>query len=166
VEQIEPLFPSGPNMGQPVTRIQGAVLTDNNVLIMSRSWSTATKQLLAMKLDNPAAFFSGTAADPKSHCETNWLYGCECLAYGSDPNTLITITEFVNNRDITIWSLTDILNLVGGALTIAEHQMRLSAMQADLDTLSWAVAHYEEQIDCAIEQGLTEFDASAYIPTC
>lgn len=143
-------------------RIQGALIVDG-VMILSRSWSAQTMSLVVQHIASGETF-SGTESDPETHNEANWLYGCEGLAIQGD--NLITVTEFVNNRNVTAFLLDDVISLVDGSKTIEEHQDLLAAMQAQHTVLGAAIDYYESQIACAISWSLESFDASTFIPDC
>ncbi|PAJ73236.1 hypothetical protein CJF42_16755 [Pseudoalteromonas sp. NBT06-2] len=127
--EIKPVFPSGDEKGDTVTRIQGAAFVNNNLLIVNRSYSDKTKQLQVLQYQKmPTSsgfdatqlngFFSGTESNPNSYQHKNWLYGCEdlCIDKGisqeSEINYLYTVTEFADHRNIYTAKLSDIINLV------------------------------------------------------
>jgi hypothetical protein len=114
--QSEPLFPAGPDVGTTVTRIQGGIIS-GNALILSRSWSTTTKQLMVLNLSDPAKYFVGTGADPQTHNDANWLRGGEAISAGLDDDSMVTVTEFQNYRNVTQWDLADVRGLVDASLT-------------------------------------------------
>ncbi len=96
--QIDPVFPSGDETGQELTRIQGAVVKDN-VLIMNRSYQDDTYQLIVIRYANIFAdplvitdFFAGTTSSPHGYNNKNWLYGCEDMEYYN--GRVYTVTEF------------------------------------------------------------------------
>lgn len=96
--QIDPVFPSGDDKGTRLTRIQGAIIKDN-VLILNRSYSTETYQLIVMRyadilVDPPVLtdFFSGTTSNKHGYNKENWLKGCEDMEFYND--RVYTITEF------------------------------------------------------------------------
>ncbi|HMV09913.1 MAG TPA: hypothetical protein PK325_03215 [Cyclobacteriaceae bacterium] len=96
--QIDPVFPSGDEIGQELTRIQGAIIKDN-VLIMNRSYQDETYQLLVIRYANIFAdplvitdFFTGTTSNPHGYNNKNWLYGCEDMEYYN--GRVYTVTEF------------------------------------------------------------------------
>ena len=117
--QLEPLFPSGSDMGETMTRVQGAVIKDNT-LIIHRSYTTgyyASKQLVVIEYDDilaeepvVKAFFSGSNDDKHQHKPKNWLSGCEDLTLVD--GELWTITDFVNDRYIYCAKLVDIEGLL------------------------------------------------------
>ncbi len=117
--QIDPLFPSGSEKDRTVTRIQGALIRDNT-LIINRSFSTSTMQLLVMEYEDilnstysskTKKYFSGTLSDKRKYNYKNWIYGCEDLTLTSD-NKVLTVSEFVDNRYIFSASLEDIKELM------------------------------------------------------
>ena len=162
-QQFEPLFPSGPSAGLTVSRIQGALLLGGK-LIINRSWSVATKQLLILDTYDPEAYFCGTAAAPKTHHETNWLYGCEGLCLVGDK--IATVTEFVNQRQITLWGRDAMLALASGEMTIEQHSARVAALWAQANAVQAEATVYESQVNCAIEKGLTGFNRSMFVDDC
>lgn len=113
--QIDPLFPSGPDKNTTMTRIQGALVIDN-VVILNRSYSSETYQLIVMKYadalaDTPTitSFFSGTTSSAHSYNNKNWLEGCEDLEYYN--GRIWTVTEF-DGRAIYSADLDDITGLM------------------------------------------------------
>jgi hypothetical protein len=121
-DQIEPLFPGGDEKGKTVTRIQGAII-EGNILIINRSYSDETKQLIVMEYDNiladgklmPSSYFDGTVTAKHEYNHKNWLYGCEDLEkddLSKDDPKIWTVTEFKNNRSVLAASYTDIIKLM------------------------------------------------------
>jgi len=117
--QIDPLFPSGSEKDSSVSRIQGAML-QGNTLIMNRSFAKGTMQLLAVEYDDilkstrsdkVKKYFSGTTRSPLKHEPKNWVYGCEDLTLTSD-NKILTVSEFKDSRYIFSASLEDIKELM------------------------------------------------------
>lgn len=97
---ISPQYPPGTNHGNTVSRIQGAIVSENT-LIISRSYSNQTNQLLILEYDdiltdNPTlkGFFSGTNTDQHNYNNKNWLVGCEDLCYDQKTGDIYTVTEF------------------------------------------------------------------------
>lgn len=117
-QQLEPLFPSGSNKDTTLTRVQGALLTENNELILNRSYLSSSMQLILMKyanlndLSTPVGFFSGTESEPQIHDAKNWLYGSEDWSFSDDGSQVITTTEFKNRRQIFVWDKDAILGLI------------------------------------------------------
>lgn len=113
---IIPLFPSGFEKNKTVTRIQGALIMDN-VLLLNRSWSVETYQLIVMKYSdilvassaNLESYFSGTKGNKLSYDNKNWLYGCEDLEYYN--GRVWTATEF-DARCIYSAAYSDIIKLL------------------------------------------------------
>lgn len=114
VEMLEPLFPSGPNVGTTMTRLQGALLVyddnEDRILILQRSYVDSSNQLIVMNLGT-GDFFSGDIIAPLAHNATNWLHRCEDLTLAA-PSRLLTITEDPTERSVTFWDLDDILSLL------------------------------------------------------
>lgn len=120
--QIEPLFPSGSNKDSTVTRIQGALIRDNTLMI-NRSYAKETMQLLVIEYKDILAsthsskivrYFSGTngsSSDKRKYNHENWIYGCEDLTLTSD-NKLLTVSEFKDSRYIYSASFEDIQALM------------------------------------------------------
>jgi hypothetical protein len=112
--QINPLFPSGSEKNQTITRIQGAVIKDN-VLVINRSWQDETKQLIAMEYadilgsNTILRYFSGTTSNKLGYDNKNWLKGCEDLEYYD--GKIWSVTEF-NDRCIYYGNFQDVLNLM------------------------------------------------------
>lgn len=167
VSEYEPLFPVGANQGTSITKIQGAAITEDNVLILSRSYGSGVKQLVVMDLSNPAGYYLGNTTDPAGHDWKNWKYGCENLCFSEDGTKIGTVTEFHNDRDITFWNVDDITGLMGEYEnpSIAEHQQMLAQLQIQLTDLQNEVDYYSLQITSAIAEGLTSFDRETYDPT-
>lgn len=165
VTEILPLFPTGANVGETITKIQGAAITDTEVLVLSRSYGSGVYQLVVMDLLNPQGYYLGNTTDPTTHDWKNWKYGCENLSFSADGTSLWTVTEFQTDRDVTAWSVSDIVGLMGVYLdpTIAEHQAALALMQIQLADLQTAVNFYSLQITTAISENLARFNANTYL---
>lgn len=109
-DQIEPLFPSGPNAGTTMTRIQGVLWCLEDELIINRSFTTETKQLLVLKPSG--AFFSGDVLAPQQHNPQNWLFRCEDLSFSLKyADRFLALTEDPGERSVTTWSISDVLEL-------------------------------------------------------
>ncbi len=103
--QIEPMYPSGEHKNKTVSRIQGATITDN-VLMISRSWADKSYQLIGIeysrdirklddyKTDKISEYFDGTDTSPENNNAKNWLVGCENLHHDRETGNLYTVTEF------------------------------------------------------------------------
>lgn len=163
-EVYEPKFLSGPNTGNGIDRIQGAAITDTNVLILSRGDGTGTYQLIVEDLIHPGQFYNGNTTDPKANDYKNWLYGCEDFAFLSG-GRIATVTEFYDWRDVAVYNLADIIGLMGVYLppTIAEHQAAFIQKLAEIAELQAAVDFYELQIVSAVAEGLDRFDEKTYL---
>lgn len=166
-EQFEPIFPPGSleDTGLPVDKIQGALLMPNNVLMLSRSYGSGTKQLMILT-PNPAVFYNGNATNPLGYDWKNWLYGCEDMSITEDGNEVVTVTEFNGFREISFWAMNDLLGLVGDyqSPTIAEHETALFAMLAEIQAKQQEAAYYDLQINSAVAQNLERFDRLTFVP--
>lgn len=110
VHQIEPLFPSGPNINTTMTRIQGVLWTLEDELIINRSFTNETKQLLVIKPNGQ--FFSGDVLAPQSHNPDNWLFRCEDLSFSVRyADRFLALTEDPGDRSVTTWSISEVLEL-------------------------------------------------------
>lgn len=117
--QIEPRFPNLNGVpGSSVSRIQGAVVKDNN-LILSRSWQDDTRQLMVINYvdilaDTPVIlqYFNGSSAsNPHNHETKNWWTGCEDLELYN--GRVYTVTEWDDdNRSIYSALYSDIIGLM------------------------------------------------------
>jgi hypothetical protein len=163
-ETYEPKVLSGANAGQPIDRIQGAVITDTEVLIMSRSDGSGVYQLIVEDLLHPGIFYNGNTVNSEGNDYKNWLLGCEDLTLISD-GRIVTVTEFYDWRDIAVYNLSDIVGLLGVYLppTIAEHQAALAQDVAEIAAAQAAADFYQLQIDTAIAEGLVRFDEKTYL---
>lgn len=159
-----PKFLSGSNAGNSIDRIQGVALTDTNVLILSRGDGTGTYQLIVEDLNHPGQFFNGNTVDSKNNDYKNWLYGCEDLSL-LPGGRIATVTEFYDWRDVAVYSLADVIGLMGVYLppTIAEHQAAFAQDLVEIEELQSAADFYQLQIVTAIAEGLTRFDEKTYL---
>lgn len=166
-EQFEPIFPTGSldDTGLSVDKIQGALLRPNNVLMLSRSYGSGTKQLMILT-PNPAVFYNGNTTNPLGYDWKNWLYGCEDMSTTEDGNEVVTVTEFNGFREISFWAMNDLLGLVGDYQppTIAEHEAALAALLAELQAKQQEAAYYDLQINSAVAQNLERFDRLTFVP--
>lgn len=114
---LNPVFPNGSAMNKTITCIQGAIVKDN-ILVLNRSWSGETYQLIVMKYSNILMsntiltdFFCGNDTNWNGYDSKNWLDGCEDLEFYD--NRIWTITEF-GTRAVYSTSWTNITNLIAG----------------------------------------------------
>lgn len=113
---ITPVFPDGLQKNKSVTQIQGTLIKDN-VMMLSRSWSGTTYQLVVMKYSdvltaspaNLVSYFSGTNGNILLTTNKNWLLGCEDLEYYN--GRVWTCTEF-GFRSIYSAAYSDIIKLM------------------------------------------------------
>ena len=167
-EEFIPIMPAntGAEAGLFVDKVQGVLWMENGVVMLSRSYGSGTKNLTILYKHDSNVFYNGNSTYPSGYDWKNWLYGCEDLSL-TDNDEVITITEFIGWRDVTVWRLNDLLGLVNLPLppTIAEHQANLFALLDHINTLTLEADFYQSQITSAIAENLERFDRATYVPS-
>lgn len=163
--QYEPQYPYGSEIGQSISKIQGAHLTDDGYLILNRSYGAGTYQLIVMDIAQPDhVYFAGDTTNGLGHNWKNWLYGCEDISITPDGLHMVTVTEFQGDRDVTMWRLSDVLGLLPVVLdpTVEEHQSTLNGLINQRNALNNEIGVLAMQIDTAIAAGVLRFDRDTY----
>lgn len=164
-QQFEPKNPSGADVGLSVDKVQGALLLSDGNLILNKSYGAGTYHLMVLNLNYPQAFFAGDTTNPVGFNWKNWLYGCEDISL-CDDGTIVTVTEFGGDRDVTFWNLAQVVGLTGVVLfpTIAEHEAALDQLHQQIASLEDEADFYALQIQSAISQNLERFDRHTFTP--